>query len=113
MHTCLNTGIACHVYSVEHVSQSVLSMIFYAMQYMGLYVFSLPISLFMVMRMFVLHLIIVFESEIIIISHETIICVVCHVCSYGCITFIPTSVSNGINYKIWDEIIYSLQKLKF
>ena len=50
---------ACHVYSSECVSKISISIIFY--------VFSLPISRLMIVRIFVLHLVIIIKSEIWII----------------------------------------------
>ena len=53
------------------------------MQYMGLCVFSLPISLMIIMRIRVLHLIIIIKSEIwpihhcLCIGNETVVCTVC------------------------------------
>ena len=54
------------------------------MQYMGLCVFSLPISLTMIVKILVLCLIIIIKSEVWLIchcfglGHETIVCDLCH-----------------------------------
>ena len=52
-------------------------------QYVGLFIFSLPISLVMIERIYILYLIIIIKSEVWIIihylglDHETMVCAVC------------------------------------
>ena len=83
----LNFLNACQVQSVSSVclrssqfSQSSF------MQYIGLYEFSVPISLMMIVRICVLYLIIIIKSEVSPICycfwlcHETMICAVCLFC---------------------------------
>ena len=56
----------------------------YFMQYMGLCVSSLPVSLMMIVRICVLYLIIIIKSEVwpichcLWLGHETMVCTVCH-----------------------------------
>ena len=70
----LNIYSACQVYSVECVStiESILSIFF--MQYRGLGVLGLTISLVMTMRIYVLYFTIIIKSEIWIISHYILQC---------------------------------------
>ena len=52
-------------------------------QYVGLYVFSLPISFVMIERIYILCLIIIIKSEVwtithcLVLGHETMVCTVC------------------------------------
>ena len=75
------------------------------MQYMGLYVFSLPIYLLMVVRIFALNLIIIITSEIWIsghclgLGHKTMVCVVHHALFLCCSWVIWNNHDDVIKWK--------------
>ena len=78
----LNLLNACQIYFVECVKLSIFSPLS-IIQYVGLYVFSLPISLVMIGRIYILCLIIIIKSEVwtithcLVLGHETMVSAVC------------------------------------
>ena len=79
----LNLSNSCHIYlSSVWVRLSIFSQLS-IIQYVGLCVFSLPISLVMIDKIYILCLIIIVKSEVWTITHclglghETMVCAVC------------------------------------
>ena len=91
------------------VRLSIFSVILSIIQYMGLCVFSLPISLVMIERLYILCLIIIIKSEVWTIihclglGHETMVCAVY-------LYILLNDTNNGSSYNIFFNIwAYHLQ----
>ena len=88
-------------------------------QYVGLYVFSLPISLMMIERIYILCLFIIIKSQVWTITHclelghETMVSTVClsiflHIRDATLVETVPTNVSTYSGERLWPQWVQSL-----